>query len=101
MRSIRTETRRATRTFLCPVAVGPAGWLEAHVSDVVIVGGRVWDGTGADARPATVVVKDGRITAVQSPSATLPADATKIDAAGGFVMPGMIDSHVHLPSVGA
>jgi imidazolonepropionase-like amidohydrolase len=71
------------------------------VSDVVIVGGRVWDGTGADAQPATVVAKGGRITAVQPPSAPLPADATKIDAAGGFVMPGMIDSHVHLPSSGA
>jgi imidazolonepropionase-like amidohydrolase len=74
--------------------------LEVHVSDVVIVGGRVWDGTGADARQATVVVKEGRIAAVQPPSATLPANATRIDAAGGFVMPGLIDSHVHLPSSG-
>ncbi|MGE3913986.1 MAG: amidohydrolase family protein, partial [Chloroflexota bacterium] len=71
------------------------------MADVVIVGGRVWDGTGADARQATVVVRDGRIVAVQAPGAALPSDATRIDADGGFVMPGMIDSHVHLPSSGA
>ncbi len=75
--------------------------LEAQVSELVIVGGRVWDGTGTDPRPATVVVRDDRIVAVQSPSATLPADAARIDAAGGFVMPGMVDSHVHLSSNGA
>ena len=51
--------------------------LEAQVSELVIVGGRVWDGTGTDPRPATVVVRDDRIVAVQSPSASLPADATR------------------------
>jgi len=71
------------------------------VSELVIVGGRVWDGTGTDPRPATVVVRDDRIVGVQPASASLPADATRIDASGGFVMPGMIDSHVHLTSTGA
>ena len=71
------------------------------MSNLVIVGGRVWDGTGADLRPATVVVRDDRIVAVQPPSAALPAEATRIDADGGFVMPGLIDCHVHLSSSGA
>jgi imidazolonepropionase-like amidohydrolase len=83
-----------------PCAVAEAG-LEAQVSELVIVGGRVWDGTGTDPRPATVVVRDDRIVGVQPPSAALPAGATRIDAAGGFVMPGMIDCHVHLSSTGA
>ena len=71
------------------------------MSELAIVGGRVWDGTGADPRPGTVVVRDGRIVGVQARDATLPADAARIDAAGGFVMPGLIDSHVHLTSSGA
>lgn len=74
---------------------------EARVSDVVIVGGRVWDGTGSEPRLATVTVQDGRIAGVQAPDATLPRDAARIDAAGGFVMPGMIDCHVHLTSSSA
>jgi imidazolonepropionase-like amidohydrolase len=75
--------------------------LEATVTDLAIVGGRVWDGTGSDQRPGTVIVRDGRIAGVESPGATLPAGATRIDAAGGIVMPGMIDCHVHLSSSGA
>jgi imidazolonepropionase-like amidohydrolase len=75
--------------------------LEAQVSELVIVGGRVWDGTGADPRPGTVVVRDGRIVDIQAAGATLPANATRIDAGGGFVMPGLIDCHVHLTSSGA
>jgi len=71
------------------------------VSELAIVGGRVWDGTGSDPKPGTVVVRDGRIVAVNAPNAPLPADAKSVDAAGGFVMPGLIDSHVHLPSSGA
>jgi imidazolonepropionase-like amidohydrolase len=71
------------------------------VSDLVIVGGRVWDGTGSNPRPASVVVRDDRIVAVQPPSTALPAEAARIVADGGFVMPGLIDCHVHLSSSGA
>jgi imidazolonepropionase-like amidohydrolase len=81
--------------------VAADGRLEATVTDLAIVGGRVWDGTGSDPRPGSVVVRDGRIAGIESPNATLPAGATRIDAAGCFVMPGMIDSHVHLSSNGA
>lgn len=83
-----------------PNAVAAAR-LEVQVSELVIVGGRVWDGTGSDPRPASVVVHGDRIVGIRSPSAALPAGAARIDAAGGFVMPGMIDSHVHLSSSGA
>jgi len=44
---------------------------------------------------ASVLVEDGRITAIGS-DLTAPADATVIDATGKTVMPGMIDCHVHV-----
>lgn len=71
------------------------------MAELAIVGGRIWDGTGAEPRPGTIVVRDGRLAGIQPPDATLPADATRIDADGGFVMPGLIDCHVHLTSSGA
>jgi imidazolonepropionase-like amidohydrolase len=70
------------------------------VSELVIVGGKVWDGTGSDPRAGTVVVRDGRIVAIQKASAALPTDAERVDADGGLVMPGLIDCHVHLTSTG-
>ena len=58
----------------------------------------VIDGTGAAALPdATVLVQGGRITAVYpSASRQLPANARAEDLTGKWIVPGLIDAHVHL-----
>ncbi len=43
----------------------------------------------------TIVVQGGKITAV-GVGASIPSGATVVDAAGRFVMPGLIDMHVHV-----
>lgn len=57
------------------------------------------DGTGSVPVPdAAVLIEGGRIRAV-GPAASLPlpnADIQRIDAQGGFILPGFIDAHVHL-----
>lgn len=63
----------------------------------------VIDGTGAPPRVATTILVDGtRIVAV-GPAATtpIPARARRIDASGKFVIPGMMDLHLHLIGGGA
>ncbi|NIJ38715.1 imidazolonepropionase-like amidohydrolase [Sphingopyxis panaciterrae] len=63
----------------------------------VLVGGRLFDGTGKPARPATVVVQGKSITAVLNPGdKNWPADAVVYDVTGKTVMPGLIDLHSHL-----
>ncbi len=44
-------------------------------------------------------VSKGRIEAVRSlePNETLPGARTLIDAAGGIIMPGLVNTHTHLP----
>jgi len=44
---------------------------------------------------ATVLIRDGRITAV-GPAVTVPGDATRIDARGKWVTPGLIDGGTQL-----
>lgn len=53
-------------------------------------------------RNQVVVVDEGRIVAV-GPAATtaIPADATRIDGQGGFLIPGLIDLHAHLGQAGS
>ena len=66
----------------------------------VLVGGRLFDGTGSPARPATVVVQGKTITAVLNPGErNWPEDAVVHDIAGKTVMPGLIDLHTHLTFV--
>src|SRR5687767_14900932 len=60
----------------------------------------VIDGTGAAPVPGqTVLIAGRRITAVfPSGSRALPAGARVMDLRGHYVIPGLIDSHVHLAS---
>jgi len=62
------------------------------VLDLVIFGGTVIDGTGASAMRADVAVRDGRIVAIGEVDE--PA-RRRVDAAGLFVAPGIIDPHTH------
>jgi N-acyl-D-amino-acid deacylase len=61
--------------------------------DLIISGGVVVDGTGADPVRADVAVSDGRIVAVGS---DLEGEAAEvIDASGRVVTPGFVDIHTH------
>jgi imidazolonepropionase-like amidohydrolase len=44
----------------------------------------------------TVVITDGRISAVAGPDFTPPDGAARVDATGKWVLPGFIDAHTHL-----
>ena len=59
--------------------------------ELVIRGGTIVDGTGADRATGDVAVDDGRITAV---GGRLEGDRT-IDADGAVVTPGWVDVHTH------
>jgi imidazolonepropionase-like amidohydrolase len=49
-------------------------------------------------RNQTVIVKDGRIAGMGPAAKTkAPADATRIDGTGKFLMPGVVEMHGHLP----
>ncbi len=56
------------------------------------------DGTGNDAiEQAVVLVEKNHIKAVgTSQTITIPSDATIIDGGGQYLLPGLIDTHVHM-----
>jgi N-acyl-D-aspartate/D-glutamate deacylase len=60
--------------------------------DLVIRGGRVVDGTGADARTADVAIDDGVVTAVGQ---VADRGRHELDADGALVTPGWVDIHSH------
>jgi N-acyl-D-amino-acid deacylase len=63
------------------------------MSDILIKGGTVVDGTGAPRFAADVRVKDGMIAEV---GANLSSNGERvIDASGCYVTPGFIESHTH------
>jgi imidazolonepropionase-like amidohydrolase len=69
---------------------------------VAITGGTVYPVSGPKIENATVLIQGGRITAVGA-NVAVPAGATRIDAAGKWVTPGLIDGggQMGLTEIGA
>jgi N-acyl-D-aspartate/D-glutamate deacylase len=65
--------------------------MAAHF-DLVIRGGTVVDGTGAEPRQADIAVQDGRIAGI---GRIAGAGREEIDAKGLAVTPGFVDIHTH------
>ncbi|WP_433205355.1 N-acyl-D-amino-acid deacylase family protein [Nocardia sp. CA-107356] len=61
--------------------------------DLVIRGGSVFDGLGSAPRVADVGITDGKVTVIST--SVLPDGVRTMDAAGKWVMPGMLDVHTH------
>src|SRR5712692_2021184 len=64
---------------------------------IAITNGTIIDGRGNDPLTGmTILIEDARITALgRSNSVTIPHGAQVIDARGGSILPGLIDTHVH------
>ncbi len=63
--------------------------------DWLIAGGSVIDGSGAPARVADVLIRDGRITFVGPVDPETLAVRRQFEASGLTVTPGFIDAHAH------
>jgi imidazolonepropionase-like amidohydrolase len=73
----------------------------AHVSraqTVVLTGATIIDGNGrTPIRDGVIVITDKKISAVgPRNSVSIPGGARQIDAAGKFIVPGIMDANVHL-----
>jgi predicted amidohydrolase YtcJ len=64
----------------------------------VLVGGTVRTLDPERPRSAALVLSGERIAAVVDDPADAPAGARRVDLAGGCVVPGLVDAHVHFPS---
>lgn len=90
MKSYRTI--RFALAFAAVLAVASAG---ATAQTVAIVGGKVYPVSGPPIENGTVVITNGKITAVGT-NVPVPAGAQRIDATGKTVTPGFVNSSTQL-----
>jgi imidazolonepropionase-like amidohydrolase len=89
-----------TRLITCVLLFAPALATAAPTNVVAVVGATVVhpevDGPAAQVANSTVIITDKRITAVGPAASTkVPSGARIIDGHGKWLIPGLIDSHVH------
>jgi imidazolonepropionase-like amidohydrolase len=70
---------------------------------LAVVGATLWDGTGRAPVPGAVVLVRGERIVCAGPAGRcpVPPGTRTIDAHGGWLIPGLIDSHVHLLALNA
>ncbi|NYF31330.1 amidohydrolase family protein [Sphingopyxis sp. JAI108] len=97
---IKLRSRRLLAALATLASLGFATSPMAAASEATLyAGATVIDGTGGAARPDQDILVDGeRIVAVAAHGslAVQAGTARRVDLAGRFVIPGLIDSHVHL-----
>ncbi|HYC52080.1 MAG TPA: amidohydrolase family protein [Gemmatimonadaceae bacterium] len=96
---IELQMIRTVVGLLALLTVSPAG---ASAQVTAIVGGTIVDGTGRPSIPNGVVIVTGeRLTCVGTTAqCQVPTGATRIDATGKFITPGLVDAHVHFSQTG-
>lgn len=85
--------------LFAPLVLALAAPLSAQTAVTVVQAGRLLDRPGQPPRgPSTIIIKDGRISEILPGLVAGPAGARIINLSDKFVLPGLIDSHVHLDS---
>jgi imidazolonepropionase-like amidohydrolase len=100
---IRSAARAAAAMLLTAacVAGGQSAPTAAAASRPLIIRhANVIDGVADTVlRDATVFIRGNRIERIARGAVDIPADAQVVDAAGGYLLPGLIDSHAHIETL--
>src|SRR6185436_4752179 len=90
MISYKLFTRSGIATVLLAIIAGAA-----NAQTIAINGGKVYPVSGPVIENGTVVITNGRISAVGA-NVPIPAGAQRIDATGRIVTPGFVNSSTQL-----
>ena len=92
--------RTITTPMLLPLLLAVAAffsplWGQTNASVLVIQGGTLIDGSGVPpVANAMIVIEDGHIRQIRS-GGEMPPGAQVLNSSGKYIIPGLIDSHVH------
>ena len=85
------------RAAIVVAALGLGSAYNASAQDIVVDNVTLIDGTGQPAQAhMSVAIEDGRFTVITPTSGASGLKGRRIDGSGKYLMPGLIDVHIHL-----
>ncbi|MDX2143882.1 MAG: amidohydrolase family protein [Rhodospirillaceae bacterium] len=87
--------RFLTLAFILVTALAVAARADVAITNVTLI-----DGTGGPAQPGVTVVTNGARIAAVGADVKIPRGMKRIDGTGKFLMPGLMDMHIHLIGAG-
>src|SRR5665213_2398403 len=84
---MRANFMSSAAATLCAIAIAAS----ADAQTIAITGGTVYPVSGPKIEHGTVVIANGKVVAVGA-SVAIPAGATRIDATGKWVTPGLFNA---------
>lgn len=103
MRAVRRRVPAVAVGLLAVVALRPAAQSPApSVEPLLLTNATIVDAVSGDLRRGqTLTLRDGRITTIEAATVPTTASGRRIDLGGRYVMPGLIDAHVHIATAAA
>src|SRR5689334_14763755 len=96
------STWKINLVLACLLIASVSGAQQRQSNVIAIQGATIITGTGSPViRNGTIVVDGGRISAIGARNdVKVPNNAQVIDARGKWIIPGLIDAHVHFSQSG-
>ncbi len=89
------------RWILLTLTLSGIATAPAQVADLAVLNARVYTASAAHPITSALAIQDGKIVALGSEvAAHIGVSTRQIDAHGKVVIPGLIDSHVHMRALG-
>lgn len=73
---------------------------QSEMASVALRGATIFDGNGKSIENGIIVIENNRIKSVGSSEMKIPVNAQIIDVSGKYIMPGLIDAHIHFFQTG-
>ncbi|CAL67948.1 amidohydrolase family protein [Christiangramia forsetii] len=73
---------------------------QSEMSTIALKGATIFDGNGKSIENGTIVIENNKISSVGANEMRIPENAQIIDVSGKYIMPGLIDAHMHFFQTG-
>lgn len=75
-------------------------YAQNEISSIALKGATLFDGNGESIENAVIIINNDKISRVGNSETIIPENTQIIDVSGKYIMPGLVDAHIHFFQTG-